>query len=144
MSILLLSLLLLLLVGIGALMGRRVSAMERFQNAPAKRTAMEKFVSGNPMTTTGPESHAFHVTGTVNVDPLARDIAVQDAVVEGGKKKPTPAPPAPNPDPLPPTPAPNPTPPPPPPQNGSRCPACPDMSQYIRMDEIPCWNCTLP
>ena len=22
--------------------------------------------------------------------------------------------------------------------------ACPDMSQYIRMDEIPCWNCTLP
>ena len=21
---------------------------------------------------------------------------------------------------------------------------CPDMSQYIRMDEIPCWNCTLP
>lgn len=24
------------------------------------------------------------------------------------------------------------------------CPKCPDMSQYIRMDEIPCWNCTLP
>ena len=21
---------------------------------------------------------------------------------------------------------------------------CPDMSQYIRMDEIPCWNCSLP
>ena len=21
---------------------------------------------------------------------------------------------------------------------------CPDMSQYIRLDEIPCWNCTLP
>ncbi len=26
----------------------------------------------------------------------------------------------------------------------SACPKCPDMSQYIRMDEIPCWNCTLP
>lgn len=28
-----------------------------------------------------------------------------------------------------------------------KCPACkqcPDMSKYIRMDEIPCWNCTLP
>ena len=25
-----------------------------------------------------------------------------------------------------------------------KCKACPDMSQYIRMDEIPCWNCTLP
>ncbi len=21
---------------------------------------------------------------------------------------------------------------------------CPDMSQYVRMDEVPCWNCTLP
>jgi hypothetical protein len=21
---------------------------------------------------------------------------------------------------------------------------CPDMSQYIKLDEIPCWNCTLP
>jgi hypothetical protein len=21
---------------------------------------------------------------------------------------------------------------------------CPDMSKYIRMDEIPCWNCSLP
>lgn len=25
-----------------------------------------------------------------------------------------------------------------------RAAACPDMSKYIRMDEIPCWNCTLP
>ena len=25
-----------------------------------------------------------------------------------------------------------------------KCPVCPDMSKYIRMDEIPCWNCTLP
>jgi hypothetical protein len=24
------------------------------------------------------------------------------------------------------------------------CPVCPDMSQYIRLDEVPCWNCTLP
>lgn len=25
-----------------------------------------------------------------------------------------------------------------------KCPVCPDMSQYIRLDEIPCWNCSLP
>jgi len=24
------------------------------------------------------------------------------------------------------------------------CPICPDMSQYIRLDEVPCWNCALP
>jgi len=24
------------------------------------------------------------------------------------------------------------------------CPVCPDMSQYIKLDEIPCWNCSLP
>jgi hypothetical protein len=23
-------------------------------------------------------------------------------------------------------------------------PHCPDMSKYIRMDEVPCWNCSLP
>ena len=35
--------------------------------------------------------------------------------------------------------------------SGSMAPAncpkqkeCPDMSQYIRLDEIPCWNCSLP
>jgi hypothetical protein len=25
--------------------------------------------------------------------------------------------------------------------NCPKCPVCPDMSQYIRADEIPCWNC---
>ncbi len=29
-------------------------------------------------------------------------------------------------------------------QQKPACPVCPDMSKYIRMDEIPCWNCTLP
>lgn len=28
-------------------------------------------------------------------------------------------------------------------QGASYCPKCPDMSQYIRKDQIPCWNCTL-
>lgn len=25
-----------------------------------------------------------------------------------------------------------------------KCKECPDMSQYVRLDEVPCWNCTLP
>ena len=29
-------------------------------------------------------------------------------------------------------------------ERDGRAAACPDMSKYIRMDEIPCWNCTLP
>jgi hypothetical protein len=29
------------------------------------------------------------------------------------------------------------------PKPSPRCPKCPDMSQYIRKDSIPCWNCTL-
>jgi hypothetical protein len=24
------------------------------------------------------------------------------------------------------------------------CPVCPDMSKYVKLDEVPCWNCTLP
>ena len=23
-------------------------------------------------------------------------------------------------------------------------PECPDMTQYIKLDEVPCWNCSLP
>lgn len=26
----------------------------------------------------------------------------------------------------------------------TECEKCPDMSQYVRLDEVPCWNCTLP
>lgn len=57
------------------------------------------------------------------------------------KPKPTPGP-KPGPKPAP-KPAPKPTPGPSPAPNPD-CPVCPDMSQYIRLDEVPCWNCTLP
>jgi hypothetical protein len=30
------------------------------------------------------------------------------------------------------------------PINCPKCQECPDMSQYVRLDEVPCWNCTLP
>ena len=29
-------------------------------------------------------------------------------------------------------------------QTCPKCPTCPDMSKYIRLDEVPCWNCSLP
>jgi hypothetical protein len=44
----------------------------------------------------------------------------------------------------PPPPPPGPGPAPAPTPDCPKCPVCPDMSQYIRMDEVPCWNCTLP
>jgi hypothetical protein len=25
-----------------------------------------------------------------------------------------------------------------------KCPECPDMSKYVKLDEVPCWNCSLP
>jgi hypothetical protein len=25
-----------------------------------------------------------------------------------------------------------------------KCPECPDISQYVKLSEVPCWNCTLP
>lgn len=56
--------------------------------------------------------------------------------------KPTPTP---KPEPKPPAPKPHPEPAPmPPAPTPPGCPVCPDMSQYIRLDEVPCWNCTLP
>ena len=48
----------------------------------------------------------------LQVDTLERDLAVQQTGQVGGKKPDCP-----------------------------KCPTCPDMSQYIRVDEIPCWNC---
>jgi hypothetical protein len=56
-------------------------------------------------------------TGTINVDTLARDV---DTVATTTEHK-CPACP-----------------------KCKECEVCPDMSQYVRLDEVPCWNCTLP
>jgi hypothetical protein len=32
-------------------------------------------------------------------------------------------------------------------QKCPKCPTCPegpDMSKYVKLDEVPCWNCSLP
>ncbi len=115
MSTLLLSLLLVLLVAIGLLMGTK-SAVERFENptpteAPVKASPTMANLLATP-TVPGP---------VPQVDTLAREKEVQVPVQPQrppqvqAQKEPCPA-----------------------------CPVCPDMSQYVRLDEVPCWNCTLP
>lgn len=146
MSTLLLSLLLLILIAIGLLMGKKVAEGftsssgggytasllallrgERFENpeppaAPAISPALANLLAT-------PALVAATQKPVPSVDKLARDkdaAAAAEAVAQ-----PPPPPPGPGP-------APAPTP------DCPKCPVCPDMSQYIRMDEVPCWNCTLP
>ena len=117
-------------------------AIERFTDAINPTTATE------PTTVTKPTNHMVSPTlknllatpdvsvQPVTVDPLKRELeivevkaypvtlietaTVSDAVDSNDESKPTKCPTCPSAN------------------------ACPDMSQYIRIDEIPCWNCTLP
>lgn len=116
MSLLILSLLLLVLVGMGLLMGRK-TIRETFTSADTIQVspALAGLVAG---TITGP---------TPNINPLARE---QDAVVAASAVGTTPTCPDCPACPSCPT--------------CPKCPQCEDMSKYIRMDEVPCWNCTLP
>lgn len=122
MSLLILSLLLLLLVGMGLLMGRK-TLHEMFDNPTPPATvqvspALANLVAGTPKDLTGP---------TAQPDPLARDQEAVAAANSAGTAPKCPACPA-----CPSCPT------------CEKCPKCADMSKYIRMDEVPCWNCTLP
>jgi hypothetical protein len=122
MSTLVLSLLLVLLVGIGLLMGRG-RLQEMFDNPPpatppAMSPALANLVIGTPTDLTKPPAQP---------DALGRD---QDTVAAANAVSSTPKCPACPACPSCPT--------------CPKCPKCEDMSQYIRLDEVPCWNCTLP
>lgn len=120
MSTLLLSLLLLFLVAVGLLMGRKVA--EQFQNPPTAPQISPALA--NLLAT--PALVAATQKPIPSVDKLERDkeaVAAAEAVAH------PPPPPPPGPGPAPACP---------------KCPVCPDMSQYVRLDEVPCWNCTLP
>ena len=167
MSTLLLSLLLLLLIAVGLIMGKRVA--EQFENpqGPAIQAIVVSPTLKNMMTT----SHVPVTSGEQT--PLAREQDLRRTLEQVGglshligpdgeehwipnfgpdgpqpEPHPEPKPPAPKPrphpepkpQPEPPTPGPTPATPP----GCPSCPICPDMSQYIRLDEVPCWNCTLP
>ena len=116
MSTLLLSLLLLVLIAFGLLMGRKVA--ERFENpepvaAPQMSSALGDLLCIPAL--------AAAQKPVPQVDTLARDqeaVAAANAVAH-----PAPCPKC---------------------EECKKCEKCPDMSQYIRLDEVPCWNCTLP
>lgn len=126
MSTLLLSLLLLVLIAMGLLMGRKVA--EQFENPEPPAPPQISPALANLLAT--PALVAATQKPVPSVDKLARD---KDAAAAAESVAHPPPPPPPGPGP-----APAPTP------DCPKCPVCPDMSQYIRMDEVPCWNCTLP
>ncbi len=124
MSTLLLSLLLLVLIAMGLLMGRTVA--EHFTDVPPATPQISPALA-NLLAT--PALVAATQKPIPSVDKLERDKEVVAAAEEVAHPPPPPPPPGPKPAPTPDCP---------------KCPVCPDMSQYIRLDEVPCWNCTLP
>ena len=133
MSTLILSLLLLLLVGIGFLMNAKW-VHETFENPVATTETIQvsptlaNMLAATPNLGSSSGSGASHKK-LPQVDTLNREQEVVAAAAARDKN------------------------------NDHRCPVCPacpscptcpkceqceDMSKYIKMDEIPCWNCTLP
>lgn len=148
MSTLILSLLLLALVAFGLLMGRRTQ-IERFADAAAGTATVQAATA----TVSPAMANMIAIPAIPLSAPLQPSNGIQrdgDAVAgvsspakallgPGGELQPAPTPvpatksdekPAPSPSPA--------------TAGCPACPVCPDMSQYIKMDEVPCWNCTLP
>ncbi len=109
------SFLLLLLIGMGLMMSSKT--VERFashQPTIAVSPTMANIIKTPAIITS--------TTGTVNVDSLMRDVDAKEAVTKSETTDESKYP-------------------------ESKCPkceVCPDMSQYVRLDEVPCWNCSLP
>lgn len=107
MSLLLMSFLLLVLIGMGLIMGAKT--VERFTDAtPAVSPALANIIKTPDLIKA--------TTGTLKVDKLERDVDVVAAKEPSCPECP----------------------------KCKECEVCPDMSQYVRLDEVPCWNCSLP
>lgn len=129
MSVILLSLLLIILVGLGGLMARKT--IEMFDNPPSNPVMEVAVVEMSPalanLLNTPNLVATMNGTAPPQVDPLQREQEVIAAASQNDdddddyrpKRKPKK-------------------------QKCPKCPTCPDMSQYVRLDEVPCWNCTLP
>jgi|688.fasta_scaffold941278_2 hypothetical protein len=127
MSVILLSLLLIILVGLGGLMARKTA--EHFSNPPSDPVMEVAVVEMSPalanLLNTPNIVATMNGTAPPQVDPLKREQEVIAAASQNDdddddyrpKRKPS---------------------------KKQKCPKCPDMSQYVRLDEVPCWNCTLP
>lgn len=119
MSTAILSLLLLFLVFLGMWMGR--PHVERFMNPPnVEELLVVSPTMANLLSTPTVSEHEQ----PLQINPLERDQEIQKVAEERDSAE----------------------------DERRRCPTCPtcevckkcpDMSQYIRRDEIPCWNCTL-
>jgi hypothetical protein len=119
MSTLLLSLLLLVLIGLGLLMR---PAIERFEN-PTIATINVSPALANLINTPNLAAKPLPQVNTLAREQEAvaiQEAAAQKAAVTCPQHECPKCP------------------------ECKKCPACPDMSKYIRMDEVPCWNCTLP
>ena len=114
MSILLMSFLLLVLIGMGLVMGAKT--MEGFADVPAIQTTVS--VSPALANLIKTPDLIKSTTGTLKVDTLAREVDAATAAATTEHKCPEP--------------------------KCKECEVCPDMSQYVRLDEVPCWNCSLP
>jgi hypothetical protein len=134
MSTLLLSILLIVLVGLGLLMGPK--AIEHFENPSTPDLQIEELITVSPAMANlmaNPMANPMGQGPVPQVDTLGRDKEIQDATEEAAdecvrkchKKE----------------------------NNCPKCKKCPDMSKYISRqeleekyiarDSIPCWNCTL-
>lgn len=131
MSTLILSLLLLVLISVGLLMGAKVT--ERFENPENPELQATVIVSPalkNMMLS------SVQAPAIPEQTELSREQDLQNARNAGSMLGPSGKEPGPRSHPMP---KPEPI-----PSGCPVCPTCPDMSQYIRLDEVPCWNCTLP
>lgn len=128
MSTLILSLLLLMLVGIGFLMNAKW-VHETFENPVATTETIQVSPTLANMLAATPILVSSEKKPMPQVDTLNREQEVVAAAAARDKNEDHRCPVCP------------------------ACPSCPtcpkceqceDMSKYIKMDEIPCWNCTLP
>ena len=120
MSIALLSLLLIVLVGMGLVMGSKLH--EAFTNPPPAIPNQKVSPAVYNIKLTADLIEEAN-TRPVQYDKLTRDRDAAEAVNAASLKaeqeeKET--------------------------RRCPECPKCPDMSQYVKLSEVPCWNCTLP
>ena len=114
---------LLLLIGVGLVLVK--PGMERFEyfaNPPANPVvspALANILASNP-----------NIVNSIGqkIDALSRDTVIQQATAQ----QPPACPKCPSCPSCPTCPA------------QRKCPTCPDMSQYVKLNEVPCWNCSLP
>ena len=98
------------------------SAREYFTDAPPEVATMSP-VAANLL-----RPKSTNVESTTNIDILGREMEMLEkthrpTILPGQTEKPRPVIPGET--------------------QCPKCPVCPDMSQYVKLSEVPCWNCSL-